>query len=96
MIDDSRTSAEVAQAWVRKMRAGRHQDTDVTGLWTAMSRCESPIELGYCLSLFNVQGITAVAGDFTPAMLPRLAGNRVIAVFAQRSCTTGDRETINR
>jgi very-short-patch-repair endonuclease len=77
--------AEIAQAWVTKMRAGRRRDTDVTGVFTALSRCESPIELGFCLSLFQVQGITAVEGDFTPTLLPRLvSGGRVIAVFAQQ------------
>jgi very-short-patch-repair endonuclease len=76
--------AEVARTWVEKMLAGR-RGPDETGFRTALRRCESPIELGYCLSLFQIEGICAVDGDFTPAILPSLtARGRCIAVFAQQ------------
>ncbi len=55
------------------------------GFNAAFSRCESPIEQAYCLTLFQVPGVSAIDGDFEPAALRHMnASMSRIFVFAQQ------------
>lgn len=77
------TPLEVAE--MRRQIVGTIASHRDGGFMGAFSRCESPIEQAYCITLFQADGVHAIPGDFEPAALTTMATDRPrVFVFAQQ------------
>lgn len=77
------TPLEVAE--LRRQMVGAIAKPRDGGFMNAFSRCESPIEQAYCMTLFQADGVHAIPGDFEPAALKTMATDRPrLFVFAQQ------------
>lgn len=64
---------------------GLRRGADETGFQIAFGRCDSPIEQAYCLALFQVPNIRAVAREFEYRDIPLLIGMApTITVYPQQ------------